>query len=141
MDFAKAKVLVVEDMSAMRDLVTACLRDIGVKTIYAVGDGRKALPHLKDVDLIVCDWDMPDMNGLMLLKEVRVRPELEGLPFLMLTAVSAKEQVAEAIKAGVTDYMTKPFQPKQLTDRVSRIIKGIGMTPKTSPGFEDLTDM
>lgn len=141
MEVNQVKVLVVEDSTTMRDLITACLRDIGIKTIYPAGNGKQALSYANQVDLVVSDWDMPEMNGLELLKAVRSRPDSTGLPFLMLTAVANKEQVGLAIQAGVTDYLSKPFQPKQLTDRVTRMMSKSRKPVETNPGFEDLTNM
>lgn len=141
MEIKKAKILVVEDSTTMRDLISAYLRDIGFRTIYPAGNGLQALPYLDQVHMVICDWDMPEMNGLELLTKIRSIPDTAHLPFLMLTAVSNKMQVAEAVKAGVSDYLSKPFQPKQLTDRVSRIINGIKPSVKPTPDFQDLTDM
>ncbi len=141
MDPKKARVVVVDDMSAIRDLVSACLRDMGVRQIAEAVDGNKALPYVGKADLIICDWDMPVMTGLDLLKEVRSRPSTKHLPFIMLTAISDKTQVATAIKEGVTDYITKPFQPKQLYDRVSKNIANIQKSKPEDLGFEDLTEM
>jgi len=140
-DLDKINVLVVEDSATMRDLIAACLKKLGLHNLSSAGNGRLALPHLARAHIVICDWDMPDIDGLQLLKIVRSEPQYEHLPFIMLTAVAGKENVSKAIQAGVTDYMAKPFQPKRFGERVIKIVNTIQTGINSNQDFTDLTDL
>ncbi|BFM15578.1 chemotaxis response regulator CheY [Maricurvus nonylphenolicus] len=120
-------VLVVDDMESMRGMVNGCLRELGVEKSAMANNGEAAWKLLtnKKFDLVICDWDMPEVTGLDLLKRIRQSEKHNHLPFLMLTATTKKEQVVSAIEAGVTDYLTKPFQPKELAYRVVKLLHKI----------------
>lgn len=125
-DLAAHKVLVVDDMKSMRNLIRACLSELGLRNVAEAADGRSALGLMrsKPFDLIICDWDMPAMDGLELLKTIRSDERLAGLHFLMLTANAQASKVGEAIAAGVNDYVAKPFQPETLQKKVTRLLGG-----------------
>lgn len=108
--------LVVDDMASMRMLIRAVLKQIGIFEIAEASNGPDALTHLqhKTVDILICDWNMPGMTGLEVLEAVRQQPHLKRLPVLMVTAEQSREQVSEAIQAGVTSYVSKPFKPATL---------------------------
>ena len=107
----KLRVLVADDMQSMRGIIKAALKSAGVVDIVDVPDGEIAIQHLKSkpTDLVVCDWDMPKVSGLEVLQWVRDNEALKTLPFILLTANNQAGHVKEAILAGVTDYITKPF--------------------------------
>ena len=107
----EVRVLLVDDMQPMRFLINAYLSRIGVSNVTEAINGEIALRFLqnKNFDLVICEWDMPVMNGLDLLKVMRNDPRLQHQKFIMLTAHTSAELVREAIAAGVTDYIVKPF--------------------------------
>lgn len=133
---AGQKVLVVDDIQSMRGLIKACLADLGiaVENMAEAPDGKSALSmmQIKRYDLIVCDWDMPTMDGLELLKAVRADERLASQRFLMLTANVHASNVAQAIAAGVDDYVAKPFKPEILQTKVSRLLAPEAAAPSAA---------
>jgi len=117
-------VLVVDDFSTMRRIVRNILRDLEFKTILEAENGTSALDilHTQEVHLIVSDWNMPKMTGLELLKAVRGDDKLKNLPFLMVTAESQKENIVEAVKARVSNYIVKPFTAATLAEKLAKIL-------------------
>jgi two-component system, chemotaxis family, chemotaxis protein CheY len=117
-------VLVVDDFSTMRRIVRNILRELDFKDILEADDGSSAVEILKTqkVDLIVSDWNMPKMTGLELLKFVRSNPQTKDLPFLMVTAEAQKENIVEAVKARVSNYIIKPFTAITLSEKLAKII-------------------
>ena len=119
------KILVVDDFSTMRRIVKNLLRQIGYSNIDEAEDGVQAYLKLKNggYSFVVSDWNMPNMDGLDLLKKVRSDPELKDLPILMVTAEAEKEKVITAIQAGVNNYIVKPFTGEVLKDKMDKIIE------------------
>jgi two-component system chemotaxis response regulator CheY len=119
------RVLVVDDFSTMRRIVKNTLRQIGFTNIEEAEDGQKAYDRLtsEKFDFVVSDWNMPNMSGIDLLRKVRATPQLKTLPFLMVTAEAKQENVVEAIKAGVSNYIVKPFTVATLQEKVAKIFK------------------
>lgn len=117
------KVLVVDDFATMRRIVKGVLKQLGFNDIIEAADGELALKELKKekVGLIVSDWNMPNMTGLDLLKAVREDNELKKLPFLMVTAEGQKENVVQAVQAGVSNYIVKPFTPETFNAKLEKI--------------------
>ena len=117
------KVLVVDDFATMRRIVKGVLRQLGFSNIIEAEDGTVALNELKKekIGLIVSDWNMPNMTGLELLKAVRKDGELKSIPFIMVTAEGQKENVIEAVKAGVTNYVVKPFTPETFGEKLQKV--------------------
>ena len=117
------KVLVVDDFATMRRIVKGVLKQLGFSKIVEAQDGNDALDVLKKekVGLIVSDWNMPNMTGLDLLKAVRGDDGLKGIPFVMVTAEGMKENVVEAVKAGVTNYIVKPFTPETFSEKIQAV--------------------
>lgn len=117
------KVLVVDDFATMRRIVKGVLRQLGFSNIIEAEDGAVALTELKKekIGLIVSDWNMPNMTGLDLLKAVRGEPDLKGIPFIMVTAEGQKENVIEAVKAGVSNYVVKPFTPETFGEKLQKV--------------------
>ncbi|OLS59871.1 response regulator [Pseudomonas putida] len=126
---SKVKVLVVDDAPFIRDLVKKCLRNYfpGMITEDAV-NGRKAQALMaKEVfDMVLCDWEMPEMSGLELLTWCRQQDALKALPFIMVTSRGDKENVVQAIHAGVSDYVGKPFTNEQLLTKVKKSLAKVG---------------
>lgn len=123
----KVRFLVVDDMEAMRGLIKATLRNMGAENIDITFDGEAAWKVLnnKEYHIVISDWDMPNLTGLEFLKRVRASEEFKELPFLLLTASTEKSRVVEAISAGVTDYLSKPFQPKELEYRIIKLLSKV----------------
>ncbi len=119
------KILVVDDFATMRKIVKNLLKQVGYKNIVEAEDGVTALRVLKSqkVDFVISDWNMPNMNGLEFLKSVRADDELSGLPFLMVTAEALKENVVLAVRAGVSNYVVKPFTAEILNEKIEKIIE------------------
>ena len=126
---SKVSVLVVDDATFIRDLVKKGLRDNfpGVQIEEAI-NGRKAQQMLSRqvVDLILCDWEMPEMSGLELLTWCREHDNLKTTPFIMVTSRGDKENVVQAIQAGVSDYIGKPFSNEQLVTKVKKALQRAG---------------
>ncbi|MCD5973121.1 MULTISPECIES: response regulator [Pseudomonas] len=127
---SKISVLIVDDATFIRDLVKKGLRNYfpGIHTEDAV-NGRKAQVTLnrEEFDLILCDWEMPEMSGLELLTWCREQDNyLKTVPFIMVTSRGDKENVVQAIQAGVTDFVGKPFTNEQLLTKVKKALAKVG---------------
>lgn len=126
---SKVSVLVVDDASFIRDLVKKCLRNYfpGIRIEDAV-NGKKAQSLLarEAFDLVLCDWEMPEMSGLELLTWCRQQDNLKGMPFVMVTSRGDKENVVQAIQAGVSGYVSKPFTNEQLLTKVKQALHKVG---------------
>ena len=119
----KIKVLVVDDFPTMRRIVKNLLKQLGFENIDEAEDGAQALTKLKGggFGLVVSDWNMPVMEGIDLLKHVREDETLKTMPFLMVTAEAEKDKVITAIKAGVDNYVVKPFTAEVLKEKLEKI--------------------
>jgi len=119
------KVLIVDDFATMRRILKNILKQIGFKNILEADDGTTALEVLEkqDVDLIISDWNMPKMTGLELLKNVRGSVKYKRTPFLMVTAEAQKQNVIEAVQAGVSNYVVKPFTAEAISEKLEKILK------------------
>jgi two-component system, chemotaxis family, chemotaxis protein CheY len=121
------KILVVDDFATMRKVIRNLLKQGGFENVVEAEDGVAALKVLQSqkVDFVISDWNMPNMSGLELLKAVRGDGELKELPFLMVTAEALKDNVVAAVKAGVSNYIVKPFTAEVLTEKIEKIVKGM----------------
>ncbi|PKN20806.1 MAG: response regulator [Deltaproteobacteria bacterium HGW-Deltaproteobacteria-6] len=121
------KVLIVDDFATMRKVVRNLLKQVGYEDIVEAEDGVMALKALKSqkIDVIVSDWNMPNMTGLELLKAVRADEELAKTPFLMVTAEALQDNVVAAVKAGVNNYIVKPFTAEVLNEKIKKIMESI----------------
>jgi two-component system chemotaxis response regulator CheY len=123
----KTRVLVVDDMMTMRKLVGKALKELGLTDLLEAADGAKAWEALTSSDvpigLIVSDWNMPNSTGIDLLKRVRAESRFKNLPFLLVTAEAEKTQVTEALQAGVSGYVVKPFTPPSLKEKLEAVFK------------------
>lgn len=119
------RILVIDDMPSIRDLVKNTLKAMGYKNIQEAADGEEGLKVLlhnnspgMQIQLVISDWNMPKMKGLDLLKQVRATAEWANLPFILLTSESERDQVTEAVLAGVSQYIVKPFSAKIFEDKL-----------------------
>ncbi|HTZ40065.1 MAG TPA: response regulator [Syntrophales bacterium] len=128
MDVNKSlKILIVDDFATMRKVIRNLLKQGGFENVVEAEDGVAALKILQSqkVDFVISDWNMPNMSGLELLKAVRGSDELKELPFLMVTAEALKDNVVAAVKAGVSNYIVKPFTAEVLTEKIEKIVKSM----------------
>jgi len=121
------KILVVDDFSTMRRIIKNLLRDLGFTNIQEADEGNTALPMLQngDFDFVVTDWNMPGMQGIDLLREIRKDDNLAHLPVLMVTAEAKREQIIMAAQAGVNGYIVKPFTAVTLKEKLDKIFERI----------------
>lgn len=121
----RMRVLVVDDFATMRKIVRNILKQIGFEDIFEAEDGNVALQVLKNekIGLVVTDWNMPNLSGLELLKTMRRDPKFSQMPVLMVTAEGLKDNVLEAVKAGVNNYVVKPFTAEVLQEKIEAIFK------------------
>ena len=117
------KVMIVDDFATMRKIVKNILTQLGFKNFVEADDGSVAWDMLQkeSVDFIVSDWNMPKMPGIELLKKVRADERFRDIPFLMVTAEAQKENIIEAVKAKVSNYIVKPFTPETLSEKIEKI--------------------
>ncbi len=116
------KILVVDDSAIMRRLIAKQLNAHGYDDIVEAGDGAEAISKLEGIDLILTDWNMPVMNGLEFVKAVRAIPAMGNVPIMMITTEGARDEVIEALKSGVNEYLVKPFTSPDLLDKVKKLI-------------------
>ena len=121
------KIMVVDDFATMRKVIRNLLKQVGYENIVEAEDGVIALKTLKSqkIDFVVSDWNMPNMTGLELLKAVRSDEDLKSTPFLMVTAEALQDNVLAAVKAGVSNYIVKPFTAETLNDKITKILEKI----------------
>ncbi len=140
---ASLKFLVVDDATFIRDMLKKNLRDHfpGCEVIDA-SSAKKAQVLLKTnrVDLILCDWEMPEMTGEEFLRWIRAEEAHAGLPFIMVTSRGERDFIIKAVEAGVSDYLGKPFKPESLVDKVTKTLKKVGIdakakVPESAQGF------
>lgn len=125
MGYEGKKVLVVDDSSVMRQIIKKNLKELGFGDITDAEDGQQGLKKLGEgsIDLVVSDWNMPKMTGIEFLKAVRADAKLKGTAFIMVTSEADKEKIVEAVQAGVSQYIVKPFNANQLEEKVKAIFK------------------
>lgn len=126
------RILVVDDATFIRDMIKKQLRDkIPGVEVFDAPDGARALAQLKgqSVDLILSDWEMPNMTGAELLTAVRAMPNGGAVPFVMISSRGDRNHIVKAIELGVSDYLTKPFSAEELLKKVFKQLKLAGKTP------------
>ena len=127
------KVLIVDDATFIRDMVKRAMRQIAPDAeLFEAIDGNRAVALIKQKapDLILSDWEMPEMGGDELLKWVRAQPDFLSTPFIMITSRGDRNHVQEAVNAGVSDYISKPFTAEELHRKIHKQLKRIGYQPK-----------
>jgi len=119
------RILVVEDSAGTRVLVKKILQNLGYKKVELASDGLDALEFMgkKDFDLIISDWIMPNMDGIELVQAIRKQPKWKDLPVLLVTADEEPENIMLAMRAGASNYMTKPYNAKELREKIRRIFE------------------
>ncbi len=119
------KILVVDDMSTMRRITKNFLKQLGFNNVEEAENGQEALNKLRAdaYGFVVSDWNMPVMMGIDMLKAIRADEKLKAIPVLMVTAEAQKENIVEAAKAGVNNYVVKPFTAEVLQEKINKIFK------------------
>jgi two-component system, chemotaxis family, chemotaxis protein CheY len=122
------RILVVDDSATMRRIVINTLKTIGYTSVVEAGDGKEALAHIyaDEIQFIITDWNMPNMNGLELVKSVRADASYQNIPILLVTTRGVKEDIMEALQAKVNGYIVKPFTPQVLKEKLDQILKTNG---------------
>lgn len=127
---AKMKILVVDDMATMRKIIKNMLTQMGFTNIHEADDGATAWPLIQSAqaanepfEFILSDWNMPGMSGLDLLKNMRSNDKVKDTPFLMITAEAEQGNVVIAVKAGVSNFIVKPFSAQVLQEKINKIFK------------------
>ncbi len=121
----KTKFLVVDDFSTMRRIVRNLLKELGYANVDEAEDGAMALSKLKNesFDFVISDWNMPNMDGLEMLKQIRADAAIAKLPVLMVTAEAKKENIIAAAQAGANGYVVKPFTAATLDEKLAKIFE------------------
>lgn len=119
------KLLVVDDSSTMRRIIKNTLARLGYKDVLEGADGVEgweAMDTNPDIEMLITDWNMPEMNGLELVKKVRADERFTDLPIIMVTTEGGKAEVITALKAGVNNYIVKPFTPQVLKEKLGAVM-------------------
>ncbi len=124
-NFKDKKLLIVDHAAYTRNLIIKAIQLIGITQVKEAVDGRQALAALqiKPYDLIISDWQMPEMEGIDLLRKVRADDRLERIPFIMLTSDDSPENIEEANLMGVSAFISKPFRSDPLLEKIEELLK------------------
>ena len=121
----ETRILIADDMPTIRELVKNQLKNMGFKNIIEASDGEIAMKLVisnttigTPIQLVISDWNMPKLSGLEFLKQIRASTDWANLPFVLLTSESDRDQVTEAILAGVSQYLVKPFAGKSFEEKL-----------------------
>lgn len=119
--------LVVDDFSTMRRIVRNLLKELGFLNVDEAEDGAVALQKLRTTpfDFVISDWNMPNMDGLVLLQHIRADESLKKIPVLMVTAEAKKENIVAAAQAGASGYVVKPFTAATLDEKLNKILNAM----------------
>ena len=123
------KLLVVDDSSTMRRIIKNTLERLGHTDILEAEHGLEAwdlLTQNDDIGVVITDWNMPEMNGLDLVKKIRAEQKYEDMPIIMVTTEGGKAEVITALKSGVNNYIVKPFTPQVLKEKLEDVLGGVG---------------
>ena len=116
------KCLVVDDSATMRRILINALKTIGYNDAVEAADGREALARCDaSIEMVITDWNMPNMGGLELVKHLRSDPKTARIPILMVTTRSLKEDILQAVEAGINNYILKPFTPQVLKEKLDQV--------------------
>ncbi len=121
----KVKFLAVDDSPTMRRIVVNSLKRIGYDDVVEAANGKEALARLysEKIDVVITDWNMPELNGIEFVKAVRSDEHFNNLPILMITTRGVRDDIVEALRAGVSSYIVKPFSPQTLKSKIEAILK------------------
>ena len=116
--------LIVDDSSTMRRIIINTLNKLGYADVIEAGNGREGVDKLSasPVDVIVTDWNMPEMSGIDFIRHVRATPSTKDVPVLMVTTNAAKDDIVEALKVGVNSYVVKPFTPDTMKEKIEAVL-------------------
>jgi two-component system chemotaxis response regulator CheY len=119
------KILLVDDSSTMRRIQKNALEKMGHTDVTEAGDGVEALKKIAEggFELVLMDWNMPNMTGIEALKKMKADPAVKAVPVIMVTSESEKTRIMEAIQAGAANYIVKPFQPETLAEKIALLKK------------------
>jgi two-component system chemotaxis response regulator CheY len=117
------RIMVVDDSSTMRRIIINTLNKIGHTDIVEASNGREGMERLAsvDVDMVITDWNMPEMSGLEFTRALRETDKTKTTPILMVTTNAAKDDIIEALRAGVTNYVVKPFTPDVIKEKIEAV--------------------
>ena len=120
------RILVVDDSSTMRRIITNTLNKLGHHDVVEASNGREGLERLTGggVDMIITDWNMPEMSGIDFIRELRGSEAASRIPVLMVTTNAAKDDIVVALKAGVNNYVVKPFSPETMKEKIEALLAG-----------------
>ena len=124
---ADLKILAVDDSPTMRRIIMNTLKRAGFNDVVEATDGKDGMTKLKveKFDFVITDWNMPEMDGLTFVTSIRSDPDLQSLPILMVTTRSVKEDIVQAMKAGVNNYIVKPFTPETLAEKINTVLQSV----------------
>jgi two-component system, chemotaxis family, chemotaxis protein CheY len=124
---ADMKILAVDDSPTMRRIIINTLKRAGFEDVTEASDGKDALAKMKvsNFNFIITDWNMPEMDGMAFVTNIRQTPEFKGIPVLMVTTRSVQDDIVEAIKAGVNSYIVKPFTPETLKQKIEQVLASV----------------
>ncbi|AMX03202.1 chemotaxis response regulator CheY [Microbulbifer thermotolerans] len=122
------RILVVDDFPTMRRIIRSLLKELGFTNVEEAEDGQEALSKLAagGFEFVVSDWNMPNLNGLDMLKQIRADEATKSLPVLMVTAEAKKDNIVAAAQAGANGYIVKPFTAATLEEKLSKIFEKLG---------------
>ncbi len=123
----ETRFLIVDDMSTMRKIIRTILNQLGYTNVDEAENGKEALAKLRvgNYQFVLMDWNMPEMDGLETLKNMRADEKLKDIPVIMVTAEAKKENVLMAIQAGANNYIVKPFTPEVLKEKIEKVWSAI----------------
>lgn len=124
---ADLKILAIDDSPTMRRIILNTLKRAGYTDVIEATDGKDALAKMKvnTFNLVITDWNMPEMDGKELVTHIRKTDELKGIPVLMITTRSVQDDIVDAIKAGVNSYIVKPFTPDTLKEKINEVLANV----------------
>lgn len=117
------RILVVDDSATMRRIIMKNLSDAGFTDLIEAENGIEAIGKMEGVNLVLTDWNMPVMDGMGLVKELRQNEAFKQVPIVMITSIGGRKEVIEALKQGVNNYIVKPFTPSTLVEKVKSVIE------------------
>ncbi|MCQ3828382.1 MULTISPECIES: chemotaxis response regulator CheY [Microbulbifer] len=122
------KILVVDDFPTMRRIIRSLLKELGFNNVDEAEDGQEGLAKVNGggFEFVVSDWNMPNLNGLDMLKDIRANEATKSLPVLMVTAEAKKENIVAAAQAGANGYIVKPFTAATLEEKLTKIFEKLG---------------
>lgn len=124
---ADMKILAVDDSPTMRRIIINSLKKAGFSDVVEATDGKDALAKMKvnAFDFIITDWNMPEMDGMTFVTNIRASDQFKAIPILMVTTRSVQDDIVEAVKAGVNSYIVKPFTPDTLKEKIEQVLANV----------------